>query len=251
VSCERLRSGVRYFTLPSEHSGAICAVGDREEALGYWVDKPLLRQPDEVVPMTVATWSGTLAQDGGAFAADVRNWSVAARSELHDKLDRLCAIAERRGTTGRLLLRPHARHILSDWNSCARFMAQRETAGDTRTALLVDPASMLTHQMLARSAEHLERTFEQVGQMLRGEAGNASRIGGVVLCNLRKPVGGGVDPLGYDEGDRLVPCGLDDGGGVLDVGQLVKLARAHLVTGTPVVFVGGSGQGESQARLLE
>lgn len=241
---------MRFFTLPSEHSGAICAVADREEALGYWVDKHLLNQPDEAVAMTVATWSGTLAQSGDPFAPDVRNWSVAARSELHDKLDRVGAIAEQRGVTGRLLLRPHARHILSDWNSCARFMAQRETSGDTRTALLVDPASMLTQQMLTRSAEHLERTFEQIGQVLRGATGNASHIGGVVLCNLRKPAGGEVDPLGYDEGDRLVPCGLDDGGGVLDVGHLVKLARAHLVTGTPVVFIGGSGQGEGQARLL-
>jgi hypothetical protein len=210
----------------------------------------LLRQPDAVAPMTVATWSGTLAEGDGPFAADVRNWSVAARSELHDKVDRLCAGAEQKGVTGRLFLRPHARHILSDWHTCARFMTQRETAGDARTGLLVDPAAMLTAQMLARSVEHLERTFEQVGLMLRGEVGNPAHVGGVVLCNLKRLGSAEVDPLGYDEGEGLAACPLDDPGGVLDARLIARLASAHLTNGTPVVFVGGSDGGERQRTVV-
>lgn len=221
-------------------------MGDREEALGYWVEGHLLAQPDAVVPMTVATWSGTLASDG-LFEADVKNWTVAAKSELHDKLDRLNAMADAKGLTGRIMLRPHARHILSDWHTCSRFLAQRALAGDARTCLLVDPAAMLTAQMLERSVEHLERTFEQVGLMLRDEA-QRGRIGGVVVSNLRKGVGA-VDPLGYDEGKGLLACRVDEEG-ALDVGHLVRLVKAHLVTGTAVVFVGGGGRGEGQAGMF-
>jgi hypothetical protein len=243
---------MRFFSLPGSVSGAISAVGDREEALGYWVEGHLLRQPDAPAVMTVATWSGTLAQSDDPFSADLRNWSVAARSELHDKLDRMGAAAEQRGVTGRLLLRPHARHILSDWHTCARFMSQRETAGDARTGLLVDPAALLTAQMLPRSVEHLERTFEQVGLMLRGEVGSSAAIAGVVVSNVRRPGGAAeVDPLGYDEGEGLIACPLDDPAGVLDVKHLVRLAAAHLTTGTPVVFVGGAGAGERQRGILE
>ena len=237
---------MRFFTLPSEHSGSISAVGDREHALGYWVDGHLLSQPDGVVPMSIATWSGTLASDG-LFEPDVKNWTVAAKSELHDKLDRLNTLADAKGFTGRIMLRPHSRHILSDWHTCTRFVAQRSLAGDTRTCLLVDPAAMLTAQMLERSAEHLERTFEQVGLMLRDEE-QRGRIAGVVVCNLRRGAGV-VDPLGYDEGEGLVACGVDEEG-VLDVGHLVKLVKAHLVTGTAVVFVGGNGKGEGQASVF-
>lgn len=243
---------MRFFSLPASGSGAISAVGDREEALGYWVDAHLLRQADAVAAMTVATWSGTLVQGDDPFGADPRNWSVAARSELHDRLDRAGAAAEEKGVTGRLLLRPHARHILNDWHTCARFMAQRETAGDVRTALLVDPASLLTAQLLPRSSEHLDRTFEQIGLMLRGEVGSAAAIAGVVVSNVRRPAGTAeVDPLGYDEGEGLIACPLDDPRGVLDVKHLVRLATAHLTTGTPVVFVGGAGASERQRALFE
>ncbi|HZW07612.1 MAG TPA: hypothetical protein VFF65_10855 [Phycisphaerales bacterium] len=246
---------MRYFTLPASHSGAIAAVEDREQALGYWVDKPLLRQADAVVPMTVAAWSGTIIESEDAFAADVRNWSVAARSELHDKLDRLCALAVEKGVTGRLLLRPHARHVLSDWHTCARFMMQRETAGDSRTGLLVDPAAMLTEQMLTRSAEHLERTFEQVGLALRGESGRPGWIGGVVVCNLRRGDRGGApvagDPLGYDEGAALVACELDHRDGLLDAKLIARLTAAHLTPATPIVFVGGQTAGAHQRTVME
>lgn len=239
---------MRYFTLPSKHSGAINAIPDREGGLGYWLGKHLLAIPDAVPSFSVAAWSGTFAEDG-QFGADVRNWSVAARSELHDKLDRLNALGDAKGLTGQVMLRPHARHILSDWHTCSRFMAQRALAGDARTCLLVDPPAMLTAQMLERSAEHLERTFEQVGLMLRDDS-QKGRIAGVVVSNVRSGGAGVVDPLGYDEGEGLVACGLDEAG-VLDVGHLVKLVKAHLVTGTPVVFVGGSDRGERQRAIIE
>lgn len=240
---------MRFFSLPGSMSGAISAVGDREGALGFWMGKHLLATPDAVASFSVAAWSGTLADDG-EFGADVRNWSVAAKSELHDKLDRLNAMADAKGLTGQFMLRPHARHILSDWHTCARFMAQRALAGDVRTCLLVDPAAMLTAQMIERSVEHLERVFEQVGLMLRDEE-QRGRIGGVVLSNVQRPAGANqVDPLGYDEGEGLIACPLDDAAGVLDVKHLVRLAAAHLTTGTPVVFVGGTEAGRRQAELL-
>lgn len=246
---------MRYYTFPSSRSGTIAPLDEFEPPVGYWVEGHLLAQPDAVAPTTVATWSGTLAagEGGGLFATDVRNWSQAAKGELHDKLDRLGKVAAFKSVPeeARLLLRPHARHILSDWHTCARFMAQRALAGDTRTGLLVDPAAMLTAQMLIRSAEHLERTFEQVGLMLRDEA-TRQQIGGVVLCNLKR-VGATVtaDPLGVDEGEALAACRLDDPAGVLDASQIAKLARAHLVTGTPVVLVGGPGAGRPQRALFD
>jgi hypothetical protein len=259
-----LRWPVRFYTLPSSRSGTIASLDELEPPLGYWVEGHLLAQPDAVAPTTVATWSGTLAagEGGGLFAADVRNWSQAAKGELHDKLDRLGKVAAFKSVPAqaRLLLRPHARHILSDWHTCARFMAQRALAGDSRTGLLVDPAAMLTAQMLAQSADHLERTLEQAGLMLREDA-TKEQIGGVVVCNLKRAGGGGgragaagaaaTDPLGVDEGEALTVCTLDDPAGLLDVGHLVKLVRAHLVTGTPVVLVGGPGAGERQRAIVE
>ncbi|MFT3686127.1 MAG: hypothetical protein QM783_14605 [Phycisphaerales bacterium] len=244
---------MRYYTLPTSHSGAIAPVNETEAPIAYWVEGSVLTQPDAVPGnVTVATWSGTLAGTDGPFAADVRNWSQAARSELHDKLDKLVKVAAFKKAEGKLLLRPHARHILNDWHTCSRFMAARALAGDTRTRLLIDPAALLTEQMLARSVEHLERTFEQVGLMLRDETVR-EQIGGVVISNLRRAEAGSgaVDPLGVDEGEALLPTTLTDERGLLDVSLLGRLARAHLVTGTPVVFVGGSGTGDSQRRLIE
>lgn len=244
---------MRLYTLPSAHSGAIAPLDEIEPPLAYWVEGHVLAQPDAAPgSLTVATWSGSLAGGGEPFAADVRNWSQAARNQLHDKLDRLMKVAGFKQATGRLLLRPHARHILSDWHTCARFMAQRGLAGDLRTALLADPAALLTEQMLARSAEHLERTLEQIGLLLRDPA-EAHRIGGVVVCNLKRPASPAPDPgpLGVDWGAPLIACPLDDPAGLLDRAHLLRLVRAHLTGVAPVVFVGGPSRGPAQRGLVE
>lgn len=254
---------MRYYTLPSSKSGAISPVGEPDggggEALAYWVDGHVLAMPD-ALPVSVATWSGTVVpkDEGGLFAADVRNWSVAARGALHERLDRIVANAASDGGDRKpaLLLRPHARHVLNDWHTCARFMVQREVAGDQSTRLLVDPAALLTEQMLPRAAEHLERTFEQVGLVLRGEGGGgggggAQGVAGVLVSNLRKIGSGEADPLGYDQGEGLTACPIDDAEGVLDGAAVCRLMARHLPRETAVVLVGGGGAGERQLGFIE
>lgn len=100
----------------------------------------------------IVLWSGSLGDDDGPAP---RNWTAAA----WEALDAATARWVDAGLANALLIRPHARHIVSDTPSAVRF-ARRW--GQTGPRLLWDPASMLDGQMVApdHAAVHLERLID-------------------------------------------------------------------------------------------
>ena len=100
----------------------------------------------------IVLWSGSL---GDEDAPAPRNWTTAAWQAL----DAAIAQGGDAGLAGALLVRPHARHIVSDIPSAVRFARQW---GQTGPRLLWDPASMLDGQMVApaHAAVHLERLID-------------------------------------------------------------------------------------------
>lgn len=100
----------------------------------------------------VVLWSGSLAD---ADAPDPRNWTAAAWDALDAAVNRWVAA----GLGGSLLVRTHARHIVSDIPSAVRFAHRWRETGPR---LLWDPASMLEDSMAApaHAATHLERLID-------------------------------------------------------------------------------------------
>ncbi|MBX3406052.1 MAG: hypothetical protein KF869_04730 [Phycisphaeraceae bacterium] len=100
----------------------------------------------------IVLWSGSLGDDDGPAP---RNWTAAAC----ETLDAATARWVDAGLAGELLVRPHARHIVSDIPSAVRF-ARRW--GQTGPHLLWDPAAMLEGPMVApaHACTHLERLID-------------------------------------------------------------------------------------------
>jgi hypothetical protein len=117
-------------------------------------------------------WSGWLTDEFEAeaerFVHDPRLWQPAAWSMLIDRLRALAPIGV--GTGQRLLIRPHARHIVSDIPACLKLAGQIVgTPGTTgvsggleRFGLLMDWPGMLTPSMLASLDDHLERLLSGI-----------------------------------------------------------------------------------------
>jgi len=104
----------------------------------------------------VMTWSGTLADE--LFASHPATWSGQGR----DALDRFCdgARAALIASGRRLLLRPHARHVLSDTPSTMAFLDDH--AADP-VGIVLAPADLLEPSMLGELSDHLERFFTLLG----------------------------------------------------------------------------------------
>jgi hypothetical protein len=101
-------------------------------------------------------WSGSGA--ASLFERDPASWGASSR----EAFERFSTALEERlsGSERRVLFRPHARHVLGDPQTCLTFL--RERAGE-RFGLALDPFAMLEAEMLERSAEHLTRAFEALG----------------------------------------------------------------------------------------
>lgn len=104
----------------------------------------------------VVCWSGSLADN--MFVRDWGTWGDAGMSALKS----FCArVAPEFGARGlRLVLRPHARHVLSDAFRCRRIVDEN-AHGFVGVAL--DAASMMEHSMLDDVEGHYERAFELLG----------------------------------------------------------------------------------------
>jgi hypothetical protein len=89
---------------------------------------------------------------------DPRTWSPAAYDQLAARLRSVREHAEHTGT--RILLRPHARHILNDPQRCARYL---NDFGGPTFGLALDPVSMLEPSMRPTAEEHLVRIMQRLG----------------------------------------------------------------------------------------
>lgn len=189
-------------------------------------DRWLWRSPEGVaVPPPLVAWEGNLLRDElpplGSFAApwivarsgslaedpfedEPRNWMGPGRAALEKTCDRLVGalVAHER----LLLLRPHARQVLSDVAGTADFL--RRHRGE-RFGLALAPADLLTAEMLPQAEDHLVRIAETL-------AGVAT----VVLLEDARPR--------RDDPDRVETVPL--GEGMLPLGVLRALAGSSPAT---------------------
>ncbi len=101
-------------------------------------------------------WSGSFAElDGGnVFDEDPRTWGPKGWDALRERV-------EQSGEGGRLVIRPHARHVVSDVPGCKR-MLESAWARERDVMLCYDPASMCAAGMMGRVEDHIRRMYEAI-----------------------------------------------------------------------------------------
>lgn len=109
-----------------------------------------------IAPRLIA-WSGSLADEPGE--RDPRTWGPAGLAALREALARLREPLVR--ANARLLLRPHARHVLCDPQRCVTLLNEWEKSGDP-FALALDPAAMIEESMHEHAEDHARRAIEAV-----------------------------------------------------------------------------------------
>ena len=108
-------------------------------------------------------WSGTLGPD--LSAAHPHTWMGPGRQRLASRVAELVPVVHAAG--GRLLLRAHARQVLSDPPSVRAFLADREREGLRRqVGLALEPAALFEASMLGPELpDHLERILAGLGDL--------------------------------------------------------------------------------------
>lgn len=186
-------------------------------------DLNLLREPIATAHVGAGAitvcWSGSLADD--MFARDWGTWGGAGMEALRRFCEGITpGLAAR---DGRLVLRPHARHVLSDPFKCRRFF---DELGEGRIGVALDAASMMEHSMLGEAEGHYERAFEMLGP-----------VASVVFVT-------GVDRAADEE---RPPTACAAGQGVVNAGVIGALVRAHVPGGTPLLLMGADAGGQLAA----
>jgi hypothetical protein len=176
-----------------------------------------------------AIWSGSYAElddeytDGGLWASDPRTWGPKGWQVLEER-------GVQRVIPPHCILRPHARHVISDLPSCRRLLSS-EWGKELGISLLIDPASMLAPSMLGIRVveDHLRRLFEGVTEL------DTTRIFGLMVTGIA-----------LDDQCGTVPQPLR-GQGAVDPAVVVAIASSMLAQ-TPsenrptlVVFAGDLG----------
>ena len=182
----------------------------------------------------VLAWSGTLGD--GLFEGTPANW-MRGPARLNETCTELAPQLARHGK--RLVLVPHARHVLSDARSALTWWCERLFPGerfellppapDTRRSfgLALDPGALLEPSMLPDIEDHLQSLLSALGP----------RIDLLLLRDVR------VDPA---DPDSLEPCAL--GTGALPRERLLDLVARHVPEPVPVA-VPGAGLAASLAWL--
>ena len=156
----------------------------------------------------ILTWSGTLGPT--LFASHPPNWLTPGHEALDEACGRWGPVLRR--VDARLCLRPHARHVLSDHQSCLSFLQRHE--GEPFDVALA-PASLLERGMLSDAEDHLTRAFQTLG----------GRCPMVLLHDLGETCD--------DEPPPPVPLG----DGLLPRAVIVDLLRRHVEPATPIVLI--------------
>ncbi len=144
-----------------------------------WLEAPELRSARIVVS----------TRQGEREGADRwRMWGREGRRLLDEACERLRGSASRAGAE--FVLVPTADGVLSDVPSAGSFVRGHEGG---EFGVLLEPAAMLTGQMLSASEDHVRR-------MVRFAAETAA-VRGVVISSVRGAAGGGVECCGVEEGE--------------------------------------------------
>lgn len=171
----------------------------------------------------VLGWSGGLGDD--LFERAFATWMPAGRAALDAYLDAAEPVLRQRGS--RLLLRTHARHVISDAQAAVALL---DTRPDAPIGVALDPAACLEPSMLADVEDHMVRFFALAG----------SRSEVLILSSVHQP----ASP---DSPEPLAPAPLGDG--LIDPILLGRLAREHAREDAIVAVVGPDA--EAQLRRAE
>lgn len=125
----------------------------------------------------VVVYSGWVESEDDAEAARL-SWSPATWARCVEGLAALRSRCEAAGTE--LLIRPNARHVVSDVPTCQKLLGE---AGLEGVGILLDVAAMLTPTMMRDAADHVRRLALLVehlprvrGVIAANEAGLISRV---------------------------------------------------------------------------
>lgn len=141
----------------------------------------LNQSPPAGLPVVMQTGSFAECDGGGVFDPHPRTWSTHGWAALVEACDQAT-----RAFSGVIVVRPHARHVLSDVPSLRRFAAHARERHPDRFQLLLDPVSMLEPVHLSRkdAGDFIARTLEEadtIGLKVFGiVAAGASLIDGEV-----------------------------------------------------------------------
>lgn len=196
---------------PLPCDGIVTRLGKANEIAAAWIDgNPLgahfLADIDQISPRLLM-YSGTLAAD--LFGEDPRNWRSPGRAALDAFARRVGPMLTASKRT--ICFRPHARHVLADPQGGLQFLRDHP---DEPFELALNPAEMLTADMLERVEDHLRRMMESL----------APRAALVMLGDLR------INAAGETEAAPL-------GEGILPRKLLLSLIREHVPADTPIVLL--------------
>lgn len=121
-----------------------------------WSGRSLLGSTGVAVARNEIVWSGSFAEveGGGVFDEDPRTWGVKGWDAMRERVE-ACD-----GGSG-VVIRPHARHVVSDVPGCRRLL-ESSWAAERGVSLCYDPASMLSPAMMDRAEDHLRRMYEAI-----------------------------------------------------------------------------------------
>lgn len=122
---------------------------------GAWLPGSLLEPGawPEAAPRVLA-FTGSLS--GSPDAGDLRNWMPAGIEACRSALGSARTRAEDRGQ--RLVIVPHALHLVSDLHSTLRLLREHQGIG-----VAIAPAALLTASMLEHADDHLTRILGTLG----------------------------------------------------------------------------------------
>ncbi len=209
------------------------------EGCGPTLDPDALRAALANAPSgLVVAWSGGLGED--MWARHPHTWGPRGWAALHAACDALEPVLAAWGAGGEggggggagggtLLLRTHARHVLSDPRACLKFLAERAEraqrggrAPTPRIALLPDLAAMIDASMLPHVEDHLDRLFALLPALL----GPHGAVLASVPSRCQGAVGGAEEEADAHHPPALMPVPLGQG----CAARAALVARWHAAT---------------------
>ena len=164
---------MRHTVLEIPHGGGEVRHVDGPAPVGAamrWNGRSLLGAGASEIASGEIVWSGSYAEvdGGGTFDEDPRTWGVKGWDALRARVES--------GERG-VVVRPHARHVVSDVPGCRRLL-ESSWATQRGVRLCYDPASMVVPGMMGRIEDHLRRMYEAI------ELFPMERLGMVVVAGV-------------------------------------------------------------------
>lgn len=135
--------------------------------------------PESSGPDWLIVWSGSCGAE--PFESHPATWGAPGWDAIRRACAALAPALE--GTDRRLIVRPHANHVVSDLPSCRVFLEAHRAAG---FGFALAPATMITDSMHDAVEDHLERLFAGLGEtadiVLLDEPGGVANLPGAPAC---------------------------------------------------------------------